>query len=353
MSGLDSPHHVDRIASKLVEKMAEPFYLEQDTGKETVFISTSMGITMYPQDASNSIEILRNADQAMYAAKHKGGNGFQYFTPLMQQNALSRMSMISDLREALPNKQFQLYYQPIVNLMNGKIHKAEALIRWQHPEKGLVGPFEFIPIAEETKLIEDIGNWVFLEASRQSALWRASLQPNFQISINTSPVQYQKDSFCAKAWLEHLNALGLSGDAIAVEITEGTLMESGTNIDQILLDFRDANIQVSLDDFGTGYSSLSALKRLDIDYLKIDKLFVDNLASNSNDLALCEAIIVMAHKLDLKVIAEGIETEAQRDLLIAAGCDYGQGYLFAKPLPVNEFEAYLKSQLDKASESVC
>ncbi|MFT5542322.1 MAG: EAL domain-containing protein (putative c-di-GMP-specific phosphodiesterase class I) [Glaciecola sp.] len=126
--------------------------------------------------------------------------------------------------------------------MNGEIHKAEALIRWQHPEKGLVGPFEFIPIAEETKLIEDIGNWVFLEASRQSALWRASLQSNFQISINTSPVQYQKDSFCAKAWLEHLNALGLSGDAITIEITEGTLMESGTNIDQILLDFRDANI---------------------------------------------------------------------------------------------------------------
>jgi diguanylate cyclase (GGDEF)-like protein/PAS domain S-box-containing protein len=342
MGGLDSHLHVDKIASNLVEQMAKPFYLGQETRQDIVFISTSIGITLYPQDASNTIEILRNADQAMYAAKHKGGNSFQYFTPSMQQRALSRMSVISDLRNALPNNQFRLYYQPIVNLMNGEIHKAEAPIRWQHPEKGVIGPFEFIQIAEETKLIVDIADWVFREASRQSARWRSSLNPDFQISINTSPIQYQNDAFCAKAWLKHMQMLDLPGDAIAVEITEGTLMESGTSIDQILLDFRDANIQVSLDDFGTGYSSLSALKRLDIDYLKIDKLFVDNLALNSDDLALCKAIIVIAHKLDLKVIAEGIETQQQRDLLIAAGCDYGQGYLFAKPLRAVEFEAFLK-----------
>lgn len=339
MGGLDSPHHVDPIANSLVEEMSAPFYL----GQETVFISTSIGITLYPQDASNSIEIMRNADQAMYAAKHKGGNSFQYFTQLMQQSALSRMSVISDLRKALPNEQFQLFYQPIVNLNNGDIQKAEALIRWQHPEKGLIAPSEFITIAEDTKLIVDIGDWVFREASWQSARWRNFLNPDFQISINTSPIQYQNDTFCAKAWLKHMQMLDIPGDAIAVEITEGTLMESGTNIDKILLDFRDANIQVSLDDFGTGYSSLSALKRLDIDYLKIDKLFVNNIEFNPNDLALCEAIIVMAHKLELKVIAEGIETEQQRDLLKKAGCDYGQGYLFAKPLPALEFEAFLKS----------
>jgi diguanylate cyclase (GGDEF)-like protein/PAS domain S-box-containing protein len=339
MGGLDSPHPAERIASDLLKKIAEPFELEQDTA----FISASIGITLYPQDASDSVEMLKNADQAMYAAKQNGGNSFQYFTPSMQHNALTRMSVISDLRKALSDNQFQLYYQPIVSLVNGDIHKAEALIRWQHPEKGLIGPFDFIPIAEETKLILGIGDWVFREACQQSAQWRASFHPNFQISVNTSPVQYKSDAFSAKAWLEYLQSLKLPGDAIAVEITEGTLMETGKSIDQILFDFRDANIQVSLDDFGTGYSSLATLKKLDIDYLKIDKLFVDNLAHGSDNLVLCEAIIVMAHKLGLKVIAEGIETEQQKELLIAAGCDYGQGYLFAKPLPAIEFEALLKS----------
>jgi EAL domain-containing protein (putative c-di-GMP-specific phosphodiesterase class I) len=254
------------------------------------------------------------------------------------------MAVIDDLRIALPNNQFQLFYQPIVNLRNNDILKAEALIRWQHPKKGLIGPAEFIPIAEETKLIVDISDWVFREACRQSALWRASLNPNFQISINTPPVQYKNPTFKAKHWLEHLRAINLSGDAIAIEITEGTLLEPESSIDKTLLDFRDANIQVALDDFGTGHSSLSILNKLDIDYLKIDKSFVDNLASNANDLVLCEAIIVMAHKLGLKVIAEGIETQQQLDLLIAANCDYGQGYLFSKPLPAIEFEALFNSR---------
>jgi diguanylate cyclase (GGDEF)-like protein/PAS domain S-box-containing protein len=339
MGGLESSYQPDITASNLLKQMAEPFEL----GHETAFISASIGITIYPQDASNPIEVLRNADQAMYAAKLNGGNGFRYFTPIMQQNALSRMSIINDLRSALPKNQFRLHYQPIVNLMDNSIYKAEALIRWQHPERGLVSPIEFIPIAEETKLIVDIGDWVFRQASHQSAQWRGTLHPNFQVSINTSPLQYKSEAFSAKAWLEYLQLLDIPGDAIAIEITEGTLMESGSSIDRTLLAFRDANIQVSLDDFGTGYSSLSMLKKLDIDYLKIDKLFVDNLALSSDDLALCEAIIVMAHKLGLKVVAEGIETEQQRELLLAAGCDYGQGYLFAKPLTALEFEALLQS----------
>ena len=339
MGGLESSYQPDITASNLLKQMAEPFEL----GHETAFISASIGITIYPQDASNPIEVLRNADQAMYAAKLNGGNGFRYFTPIMQQNALSRMSIINDLRSALPKNQFRLHYQPIVNLMDNSIYKAEALIRWQHPERGLVSPIEFIPIAEETKLIVDIGDWVFRQASHQSAQWRGTLHPNFQVSINTSPLQYKSEAFSAKAWLEYLQLLDIPGDAIAIEITEGTLMESGSSIDRTLLAFRDANIQVSLDDFGTGYSSLSMLKKLDIDYLKIDKLFVDNLALSSDDLALCEAIIVMAHKLGLKVVAEGIETEQQRELLLAAGCDYGQGYLFAKPLTDLEFEALLQS----------
>jgi EAL domain-containing protein (putative c-di-GMP-specific phosphodiesterase class I) len=253
------------------------------------------------------------------------------------------MALISDLRRALPESQFQLYYQPIVDLVSGDVCKAEALIRWHHPDKGLIGPVEFIPVAEETKLIVGIGDWVFREASRQAVRWRSFFQSDFQISINTSPVQYKDDAFSAKSWLEYLKELKLPGGAIAVEITEGILMERCASVDEILFSFRDANIQVSIDDFGTGYSSLSSLKKFDIDYLKIDKSFIDNLEPDSNDLALCEAIIGMAHKLDLKVIAEGIETVQQRDLLIAAGCNYGQGYLFSKPLPEAEFETLLKS----------
>lgn len=343
VGGLEHPNHVDQIASDLLKRMAEPFLL----GQEKAYISTSIGITFYPQDASGPVEMLKNADQAMYAAKKNGGNSFQCFTPSMQQKAVSRMSLISDLRTALPNKQFELHYQPIVNLLTGDIYKAEALIRWQHPIRGFVGPNDFIPIAEETKLIVDIGDWVFREAARQSAKWRASVDPHFQISINTSPIQYKNEAFSTKDWLEYLQTLKLAGDAITVEITEGALMEYGKSIDQQLLDFRDANIQVALDDFGTGYSSLASLKKLDIDYLKIDKSFVDNLAPHSNDLALCEAIIVMAHKLDLKVVAEGVENEEQKDLLIAAGCDYAQGYLFSKPLPASKFETLLKSRLDR------
>ena len=340
MGGLDSPYQSDKMASNLLKEMAEPF----DLGPEVAFISASIGITIYPQDASNSIGILRNADRARYAAKRNGGNNFQYFTPIMQQHALSRLSVINDLRSAIPRRQFRLYYQPIVNLMSGDIYKAEALIRWQHPTRGLISPIEFIPIAEETALIVDIGDWVFREASRQSTRWRTGIHPHFQISINTSLLQYKSEASGTKAWLEYLQTLNIPGEAIAVEITERTLMESGTAIDETLLAFRDANIQISLDNFGTDYSSLSTLKKLDINYLKIDKLFVDKLAISSDDLALCEAIIVMAHKLGLKVIAEGIETEQQRELLLAAGCDYGQGYLFAKPLPAIEFEALLTSQ---------
>jgi diguanylate cyclase (GGDEF)-like protein/PAS domain S-box-containing protein len=340
MGGLESLYQVDKIANDLLKKMSEPFKL----GDEIAYTSTSIGITLYPQDASNPIEMLRNADQAMYAAKHNGGNSFQYFTPLMQQNAISRMSVINDLRIAIPDNQFQLYYQPIVNLNNNEIHKAEALIRWHHPEKGLITPFEFIPIAEESMLIIDITEWVFNAACRQTALWRESLHSNFQISINTSPKQYKTESFKVKQWIEHLHALKLPGDAIAIEITEGTLIEPGTRIDNALFDLRDANIQVALDDFGTGYSSLSLLNKLDIDYLKIDKSFVDNLGTDPNDLALCEAIIVMAHKLGLKVIAEGIETQQQKDILTAAECDYGQGYLFSKALPAKEFEAFFANR---------
>ena len=330
---------VERIAQTILQKLAEPFQL----GIETVYISASIGITLYPNDAIGIEELLKNADQAMYAAKNQGRNRFSYFTQSMQESAQARMRLARDLRGALAEHQFLMVYQPIVELATGAIHKAEALIRWQHPTRGLVSPAEFISVAEETEIIIDIGDWVFREAARQAAIWRTLHHAQFQISINTSPAQYRNDGIKHNAWFDHLKELGLPGQSIVVEITEGLLLDASAAITDQLLAFRDAGIQVSLDDFGTGYSSLSYLKKFDIDYLKIDQSFVRNLAANSDDMALCEAIIMMAHKLGLKVIAEGVETAAQRSLLAAAGCDYGQGYLFSEPVSAEQFEALLRT----------
>jgi len=335
---LDDSGSVERIAQDILQKLAEPFPL----GDEVVYISASIGITLYPEDATGIEELLKNADHAMYAAKNQGRNRFNYFTPVMQKIAETRMQLTSDLRSALTANQFLVHYQPIVELATGAIHKAEALIRWQHPTRGLVSPAEFIPIAEETGMIIGIGDWVFREAARQVVRWRASHHAEFQISVNTSPVQYRNEGINHDAWLDHLQKLGLPGQSITIEITEGLLLDAGTHVTSLLQAFHEAGIQVSIDDFGTGYSSLAYIKKFNIDYIKIDQSFVKNLEPNSDDMAICEAIIVMAHKLGMKVIAEGVETEEQRNLLMAIDCDYAQGYLYSKPVPAAEFEALLK-----------
>jgi len=341
---LEDPDSVERVAQSILRKLSEPFLL----GDEKAYVSVSIGITLYPEDATAVDTLLKNADQAMYAAKSQGRNRCSYFTPAMQEAAQTRMRLAVDLRTALANGQFMVYYQPIVELATGSIYKAEALIRWQHPQRGMVSPAEFIPIAEDTGMIVDIGDWVFREAARQAGHWRAFHHPEFQISVNKSPVQFHSGGASHAAWSDHLKALDLPGQSIVVEITEGLLLDANATIFDQLLAYRDVGIQVSLDDFGTGYSSLSYLKKFDIDYLKIDQSFVRNLAPNSDDMALCEAIIVMAHKLSIKVIAEGVETEEQRSLLAAAGCDYGQGYLFSRPLPPAQIEPLLSPRAGTA-----
>jgi diguanylate cyclase (GGDEF)-like protein/PAS domain S-box-containing protein len=343
MDGLDDRGSVERVARDILTKLAEPFRLKI----ETVYLSASIGITLYPDDATEVDALLKNADQAMYAAKNQGRNHFNYFTPSMQHAAQARMRMVNDLRGALAGNQFQVVYQPIVELATGGIHKAEALLRWQHPVRGQVNPSDFIPIAEETGMLISIGEWVFEEALQQAARWRRTIDPEFQVSVNMSPVQFRKYYVRHGEWLDHLQNSSLPRQSaareIVVEITEGLLLEaSATVIDQLLL-FRDKGIQVSIDDFGTGYSSLSYLKKFHIDYLKIDQSFVLKMKADSDDLALCEAIVVMGHKLGLKVIAEGVETKEQRDLLAAAGCDYGQGYLFSSPRSAEALDALLKN----------
>ena len=308
------------------------------------YVSASIGITIYPLDGKEVEDLYKNADQALYVAKGAGRNQFSFFTPSLQEAAQTRVRLTQDLRFGLGENQFKLVYQPILNFATGDIYKAEALLRWQHPTRGLVSPADFIPIAESSGLIIDIGDWVLKQAIEQIKVWRNRLSPQFQISVNKSPVQFQHGNRSHAHWHAQLAAANLPGESLVIEITEGLLLETGSAVIDELLNLRDAGIGVSLDDFGTGYSALSYLQKFDIDYIKIDQRFVRNLAAGSTDLALCKAIIVMAHELGIKVVAEGVETELQRDLLIAAGCDFGQGYLFARPMSAPDFEAFMASR---------
>jgi len=337
LTDLPSTPAIERISQLLLEKLAKPYNLLE----EVVHSSASLGITLYPDDAQDIDSLLKNADQAMYGAKALGRNTYQYFTQSMREKAHNRVQLIKDLRVAIEQNQFHLVFQPIINLQTGKVSKAEALIRWQHPEQGLISPLDFIPVAEDTGFIIEISNWVFQQVARRVKSWRKHLCPTLQISINTSPVQYKADDNNICQWISWMTQRHISPEAIAIEITENLLMESQQAVSNKLATFRQAGIAISIDDFGTGYSSFSYLKSFHTDFIKIDKSFVQNMHKDSEDMVLCEAIIVMAKKLKIDVIAEGIETPEQRQLLRSIGCDYGQGYYFAKPLPQEEFEKFL------------
>ncbi|MCQ8105249.1 EAL domain-containing protein [Methylomonas sp. SURF-2] len=344
--GLEDRDSVEPLARQILACLSDPFQLANDT----VYLSASIGIAMYPDDGKKSEELLKNADQAMYEAKKQGRDCFSFFTGDMQKAAQNRMRLLNELHGALDKQQLMVYYQPIVELATQKICKAEALLRWHHPALGMVSPGQFVPLAEETGMIVGMGDWVFRRAASQVGIWRQQFDPLFQVSVNKSPVQFSKTSYARAHWLQLLEQLGLPGDSIVAEITEGLLLDATHTVGEHLRVFREGGIQVALDDFGTGYSSLAYLKKFPIDYLKIDRSFVSHLTIDSSDMALCEAIIVMAHKLGIKVIAEGIETGEQYDLLVGAGCDYGQGYLFSRPVPADEFSELLRRQKSPATE---
>ena len=330
MADLIDTHPVDKVAQALVLTLTAPFVING----ETAYVSASIGITIYPSDGGDVDTLLKNADQAMYASKAAGRSRFSYFTDSMQTSAQERLQLANDLRGALAAGQFELHLQPIVELATGHIAKAEALLRWTHPLHGAISPVQFIPVAEETGLIEEIGDWVFRESARLAKAWSVVADGSgpIQISVNKSPRQFFSGN-THETWIAHLAEIGLPPSCIVIEITEGLLLEDRPEIAEKLACFRAAGIGISLDDFGTGYSAMAYLKKFPIDFLKIDRSFVRDMAIDPSDAAIVDAIIVMAHKLGLKVVAEGIETVEQRDLLIAAGCDYGQGYLFARPMP--------------------
>jgi diguanylate cyclase (GGDEF)-like protein/PAS domain S-box-containing protein len=333
---------VGDIVNKVIACMGAAFKLVG----HTVFVTASIGVTLFPHDGESFDELLKLADQAMYEAKANGRNGFYFFTSALQERARHRLHMANDLHAALRAQQFYLVYQPIVDLRTGAIRKAEALIRWQHPERGVVSPGEFIPLAESIGLIEEIGEWVFHTAAWRVRDWREKIDPGFQISVNKSPLQFQSKRRQASEWVDYLRSVDLTPDAIVVEITEGLLLDASEWVQQQLLTTRQSGLHLSLDDFGTGYSSLSYLHRYDIDFLKIDQSFMRDLLPGSKNHALCKAIIRMAHELGMQVIAEGVENTMQRDLLIEADCDFGQGYLFATPLLPDDFMELALQKID-------
>ena len=350
---LKDPDRIADIASKVLRDLAKPIKLNG----HVAYISASIGIALYPQDATNASDLLRNADQAMYEAKAKGRNRFIYFKQSMQMTAQLHLCLSSDLRKALDEQQLCVHYQPIIDLSSGRLCKAEALIRWMHPQYGSISPVEFIPIAEHSGLIMAVGNWVIDKVAQQISHWHEHM-PELTVSINISPAQMHDENgglvILEKLANHHLtrNAENGGKSLVELEITEGLLLGAAQSVTEQLHAFQSAGVKLALDDFGTGYSSLSYLRRFKLDYLKIDRTFVDNLENDLENQALCEAIIIMAHKLKMKVIAEGVENTAQERLLRDGGCDYTQGFLYGEALPAEQFESRLMKKLSTSPMAI-
>ncbi len=336
---LDEPRLAMRTAETIVDTMAAPF----DLDGHVVTVSASVGIVLYPDDGLNAESLLRCADQAMYLSKSRGRNCYTFYTPDLEQASQRRLRLVSQMRSGLEEGQFSLNFQPIVDLASGAVDKAEALLRWTHPTLGAIPPAEFIPLAEDSGFIGELGEWVFEQTLYWLAHWRSLTGRDVQISINKSPLQFQARYRRDHVWVQRMRECGLPGHALTIEITEGLLIEANEGTQECLLQYRDAGIQVAIDDFGVGYSALSYLNRLDIDFLKIDRSFIQHIGARPADLTLIEAIIKMAHALGLKVVAEGVETAQQLALLRQIECDHAQGYYFSRPLPAPEFEALLLS----------
>ncbi len=327
---------VARVASRLIDVVSKPLML---SGTE-VYTSTSIGIAIYPDDGKTVDVLLKNADAAMYHAKDQGRNNFQFFTESMNQASIERMAVESNLRKAILNKELCLYYQPQVSVITGQLVGLEALLRWKHPEKGFISPAVFVPVAEETGLIMEIGEWVVKEACRQGAAWATAGFKPVQISVNLSAKQL-KDERLHEMVNGILQDTGMNPRFLGVELTESAIILDPNMALQRLEKIKSLGVKLSLDDFGTGYSSLSYLKRFPIDTLKIDQAFIRDVNADHEDAALVKAIIAMAHGLGMDVVAEGVELQEQLEFLGINGCDTIQGYLFSRPVPVADIETML------------
>ncbi|TDT57257.1 PAS domain S-box-containing protein/diguanylate cyclase (GGDEF)-like protein [Fonticella tunisiensis] len=323
-------------AEKIIDKISRPFVMD---GRE-IYITPSIGISIYPSDGDDVDTLIKYADSAMYLAKEKGKNCYQFYNSSLNDQITRKMNLESGLRRAIKNNEFILYYQPLVDLSTGDIVGMEALIRWKHPKLGVVPPSEFIPLAEETGLIIPIGEWVLKAACKQIKDWHDKGYHQMSIAVNISVRQLQKKDF-VKTVKKVLQETGLEAKYLELEITEGIMLDVDELL-TILNELKEAGIKISVDDFGMGYSSLSVLKHLPIDILKIDKSFVNGIVNDERISTLVKTIIDMGSSLNFSTIAEGIETREQADFLTRNRCNIGQGYLFSRPLPANEAEKQLE-----------
>jgi EAL domain-containing protein (putative c-di-GMP-specific phosphodiesterase class I) len=339
---LSDIHNVEdslKVADRINQAISKPFAL----GNQEVFVTVSTGIAIYPNDGDNCDALLKNADSAMYYAKEQGKNNYQFYMQSMNERAFESLTMENDLRKALENDELLLYYQPQIDIINGKVIGVEALIRWQHPERGMVSPADFIPVAEKNGLINPIGEWVLRTACNQSRTWQDAGMSPIPVSVNIASLQFQQSNFI-QIVSNALNDSGISSADLILEITESTLMQNTEDITNKLYEVTNMGVLLSIDDFGTGYSSLSYLKRFPIHAIKIDYSFVKEITTNPDDAAIVEAIISMANSLKLEIIAEGVETEEQLQFLRKKGCALVQGFLFSRPLPAYEIYEYCRKQ---------
>ena len=325
------------LASRVMDVMQAPVRIADID----IHTSPSVGIAMYPDDGTTSQALLAHADAAMYSAKQRGRGNFRHYEAGMHAGTGDRVQLESDLHTALALKQFELYYQPKVDTQTGEVRSAEALIRWMHPVRGLVSPVDFIPLAEECGLIGAIGGWVVREACRLARAWQDDGVPPLRVSVNLSASQF-RDNGLVDSIRRALDDVGLDARYLEVELTESAVMTDPEQSITILEQLSAMGVLVSVDDFGTGYSSMSYLRRFPIDKLKIDRVFIDEIASRPEDASIVRAIVSLAHSLRLKVVAEGVETPAQLDFLKTAGCDEYQGYHFSRPLSAVDFEALFR-----------
>jgi diguanylate cyclase (GGDEF)-like protein/PAS domain S-box-containing protein len=342
--GITAEEDAAKIARKICEAIHDPFWID---GRE-LFVTTSVGVSVYPSDGHDAETLVRNADSAMYRAKEQGRDNYQLYTPAMNAKAVERLSLESRLRQAIANDELELHFQPFIDLRTAELLGAEALVRWRHPELGLIPPMDFIPIAELSGLIVPIGEWVLRTACAEARKWHEKGFPKLTVSVNLSSRQFQQADLVSQV-THALDETGLDPDKLDLEITESNAMQNAEHSINTLWGLKKQGVRISMDDFGTGYSSLNYLKRFPIDRIKLDQSFVRDLPSDKDDAAIAMAVIAMGRSLELVVIAEGVETEEQLAFLKGHQCDQLQGYLLSRPLASEAFDRFLDDSVGPAA----
>jgi EAL domain-containing protein (putative c-di-GMP-specific phosphodiesterase class I) len=343
LSEIALPQAAAASAKKILQALCAPHML----GGQELHINASIGISIYPADGEDAETLIKNADTAMYHAEEQGRNNFQFFKAEMNLKAVQRQRMESSLHQALEREEFLLHYQPKVNLETGEITGVEALVRWQHPSRGLLQPGQFVAIAEDCGLILQLGRWVMREACKQACAWQEAGLPRLPVSVNVSATEFRREGF-----VEDVRAVlaetGLEARYLELELTEGVLMDDAASTEGVLQELKSMGISLAVDDFGTGYSSLSYLRQFPIHVLKIDQSFVHQISADPDDATIVSAIISMGKSLKYRVIAEGVETPEQKAYLRTQNCAEGQGYLFSRPLAAGQFASLLQKAAEEA-----